>query len=136
MKTKSVLFSDIANHPNLSLSPRDYIKKDLPKYKKWMNRHFHYREDYEITIWKFIGEYIKRYLIKFYHYSGHSEHIEFKNIQKYTKGMFSVKFFPWTWIAFKLQFEYNTFLFFNCQFSFSILKPKIQFQIGFSRNTA
>ena len=118
----------------------------------WLNKKMGYREDYDgLTVRKFINEYVKRYLVHWYHthdkvptrrqkkgprggYTG--VYIDVPAPAKKTTETFAITFFWFTPIAFKFQFEWHTYIFFQARLSFAILKPNLMFTFEFKRNSA
>jgi len=156
LKTKSVSINEIANHPNKSLSPKDYIKP-FPKWKKWFNKRFGYRKDYDGSLRKYLGSFFGKYFIHYSHYHDNNPKNNYGPRKIYHEGRyietkvdnwtipapgkksyetFSLTFFWYTFFAFKFSFEWSNSVFFGCVVKFSILKPNLQFKIGFQRNTA
>lgn len=135
----------------------------ISNFQKWMNKRFGYREDYEITLYKFLLEFCKRYIVYYWHYHDNYARTEFKKVKNYTTGTrsgkksyigssmklvtilapekksyetFDLTFFWFTPFAIKFSFNWSNNIFFSCRLSFSILKPNIQFGLSFQRNTA
>lgn len=126
----------------------------LTWYQIFFNNQFGYRKDYQASFWKYINEYVKRYIVNVWYYTdGHkkpySERVEIKGprgehtgnyrtvqkpASKPTYKNLELTFLSWTWFAFKLNFHWSNYVYSVYTFGFGIEKLKWNIEIKLNNN--
>jgi len=126
----------------------------LTWYQIFFNNQFGYRKDYKASFWKYINEYIKRYIIDIWYYTNGVKKPYSKSVQKRgprggatgwwhnvtipaskpTSRSLTLTFLSWTWFAFYLKFEWSNFVYTVYIFSIGIKKLNWNIEIKVNNN--